>query len=938
VTDTSRSVVGREAELSAVHSFVLSIFQGAAALALEGDAGAGKTTLWTAGIEDANNREFLILEVRPAERETGLSFSGIGDLLDPVLDEALGPLPPAQRNALSRALVLVDDDVPPPDPRSVGVALLNALRGLADKRPLLVAVDDVQWLDEDSAGALLFAARRLREEHVGVLICCRTPVESALLDELRRSLSRDRFYEVVVGPLAAGAIHHVIRTQLGIALPRPVVAEVHAAAGGNPFYVLEIVRMLQRTEASVEPGQPLPVPESLRELIHGRLLALPQESRDYLLAAAALSQPTLNLIEAVTGVGREAGLVPALDARIVELEGNRIRFTHPLLAASVYQAADPVRRAGVHARLAELVDDPEAKGRHLAASVERPDESVAAALEEAAHRARARGARHAAAVLLDRAHELTPDGQLTDALRRGTEAAYMHFEAGDALRAEAQLHEMLVRLSPGRPRARALLRLARVRSYRAQAEAAELFLQAVDEAEGDPEMLAVAHEGVANCFLRLHERLDESVEHAKLAAGLAVELGDAVLAGEALGTQLLSETLLGRLAAAETEGQVLAFQDAADQSRVLRQPLPNVAARWRWTDELVPARTALLESLERARALGDESSRPLLLMFLGEVESTLGELASALGRAREGQELSEQAGELTLFANHLALESLVESQRGREETARRTGLRALELAPSTGARHAELLATRALTHLELVHGAPESALAWSEPYLAFVQRQAIVEPGATPFVLDRVEALIELDRRNEAIELLDWHESNAERLERSSALASCRRCRGLLAAQQGELDAALVAYQEALARHAEVEVPLERGRTLQALGVTQRRMKHRREARETLEEALAVFQRIDSALWAEGTRFELRRISGRAANAGDLTPAEGRVANLVAEGKTNQEIAAALFLSKRTIEGHLSRIYTKLRVRSRSELTRELLSGAEPRGTVSKHR
>jgi DNA-binding CsgD family transcriptional regulator len=180
--------------------------------------------------------------------------------------------------------------------------------------------------------------------------------------------------------------------------------------------------------------------------------------------------------------------------------------------------------------------------------------------------------------------------------------------------------------------------------------------------------------------------------------------------------------------------------------------------------------------------------------------------------------------------------------------------------------------------------------------------------------------LIQIGRLDEAAEVLDWYEGHAERLGRASALAAARRCRGLLAAQTGDLEAALAAYGEALDRHAQVELPLDRGRTLLALGAAQRRAKRRREARATLEEALAVFEEIGAALWAERARAELRRISGRAATPGALTPAEERVAALVAEGKTNREVAAALFLSDRTVEGHLARIFGKLGIRHRAEL------------------
>jgi hypothetical protein len=220
-----------------------------------------------------------VLQARPAESETALSFSGIGDLLDRVLHEALAPLAAGQKRALSRALVLGDDDGPPPDPRAVGLAVLNAVRGLASTLPTLLAVDDVQWFDAPSSGALAYAARRLQDERVGVLLARRPPLESGLTGELRRSLPANRLTELTVGPLDTGALHRIVQSHLGTVLPRPFTAEVHDASGGNPFYALEIVRMLQRVGASIEAGQPLPVPESLHALVHDRILALPHECR-----------------------------------------------------------------------------------------------------------------------------------------------------------------------------------------------------------------------------------------------------------------------------------------------------------------------------------------------------------------------------------------------------------------------------------------------------------------------------------------------------------------------------------------------------------------------------------------------------------------------------------------------------------------------------------
>ena len=201
-----------------------------------------------------------------------------------------------------------------------------------------------------------------------------------------------------------------------------------------------------------------------------------------------------------------------------------------------------------------------------------------------------------------------------------------------------------------------------------------------------------------------------------------------------------------------------------------------------------------------------------------------------------------------------------------------------------------------------------------------------MEPGAVPFMADCIEALVEAGRVDDARQALDGFQTAAERLERGRGIAAARRCRGLLVAAANDL--ALAELEASVSLSRDKDTPFEHARSLLALGAAQRRAKRRRAARETLEEALLIFERIGAELWAERARAELRRISGRAASPGALTPAEERVAGLVAEGKTNREVAAALFLSERTVEGHLSHVFAKLGVRSRTELARKLSSRA----------
>ena len=869
-------VVGRDAALASIRAFVATIADSAAALVLEGEAGMGKTTLWRAAVEHADRSGVLVLEAQPVESETTLSFAGLGDLLDPVLDRVLGELPPVRQRALTRALALGDDDQPDLDPRALRVAVMGAIRTLAEDRPVLIAIDDSQWLDYASSAALAYGIRRFRTEHIGLLLSRRSGLESVLLSELLRSPAGERFTSIHVVALGKDELGRVVHEHLGRSLPRPLLVEVHEASAGNPFYALEIVRMLQRAGFSIEAGRPLPVPESLHDLVDERLAALPDESGQFLLAAAAHAHPTISITEAASGVAADRGLNPAVEAGIVELDGQRIRFTHPLLAAAVIEGADRSQRAVVHVRLAELLEDPEARAWQLAACRGEADESVAQALEDASAHARARGAPRPAALLLDRASELTPQSHRDNAVRRAVDAAFLHFEAGDSRRAEATLRDVIAPMSAGPVRARALVVLARIRLYEAPVEARELFLQVVDEAGDDRLTLALAHEGVSASSVWMFERLDEALRHAGTACDLATQLDDHALLGDVLMVRVGVETLLGSTEATATAEQALSLQDDAADARVLDQPLLSLAECWIWTDAYDDAHAALTALLARAEELGDESARPWVLFLLGEVELALGELASGLERAQKGHEAAEQTG-LPLFGKRAqALESLALAQLGRPEMT----TRAAEHLDVGSDRFLALTRAAAFGHLALSLGRPNEAIEHLTAEVDFVRQERIVEPGAMRLVVDLVEALLDSGRGDEAGALLEWYEGNSRRLARVSALANCARCRGLLASQDGDLDAAFAAF----------------------------------------EEALGVFERIGAALWADRARAELKRISGRAATPGALTPAEKRVAALVCDGKTNREVAAALYLSDRTVEGHLAHIFGKLGIRHRTEL------------------
>ena len=903
-------LVGRERELAAIAEF-LEADAAACAVVIEGEPGIGKTTVWEAAVTAAAERGFQPLRARPGGSEAKLAFSGLADLLGEALPGVLSELPRPQRRALEIALLLEDGGGKRADRRAVAAGLLSVLRALSTASPLLVAIDDSQSLDRSSTAALEYAARRLHEKPVALLITRRLNAESGL----EQALAPDRVLRVSVGSLDFVALNTLLHARLGIVLSRPLLRRIHELSGGNPFFALELAREPER----VDPGRGLP--PTLDVLVHGRVSALPEEARTALLAAAAASQPTIELVD--RAVGAPDALAPAEAAHIVVLAHGNVSFEHPLLASAAYAAADPSQRRDMHRRLARLVRDPEERARHLAEAATGPSEAIAVVLEQGAATARSRGAPAAAAELSEQAAGLTPLADAAAARRRKSDAGYYHFESGDSRQALAMLEEVVGQLSAGVERAEVLIRLARVRSYSDDLQAAtSLFLQAAEEAGDDSLTRARALEGAATQLFRQRRQLESAVGYAKRAAALAGELGDEALVGEALSSQVLAEATLGRPEAAATLEAALAHQAAAASKRILAQPKFTAAIARMWWDDPAAGRETCEELADHGQQLGDEGSLAYVYVMLAQADILLGELNRAEADAAAARDIAEQGGQETLVAYALAVQAMADAHRGRE--ARMAAELALELGRKTQGTPALHFATAALGLLEVSTGRADEAVVVLAPLVEFARTEHIREPGLTRYVIDQVEALVELARVDEAAELLDWYEANAQRLGRRSALAASWRCRGLLAAAAGRVDDALDAFGRALAEHGAVPLPFDRARTLLAFGATLRRAKRKADARRALEEAAAVFDSLGAAAFAARARSELERIGGRPPSQGGLTATERQIAELVAEGRSNKEVAAMLFVSVKTVEANLSRTYAKLGIRSRAGLARHL--------------
>jgi DNA-binding CsgD family transcriptional regulator len=925
-------LIGRDGERDALEGFLGAVREGSRTMLIEGQPGIGKTALWKWAVGAATERGYRVLCSRPVEAEVTLPFTALGDLLDGVEDDAMERLPEPQRVALDAVQLRVTEGAGLQQ-RAISLGLLGVLRSLAAAGPLVVAVDDLQWLDPSSAAVLQFAVRRLDVEPVAVVATQRSGWDASVRGRLDRAVDPDRLRRLSIGPLDGDSLERLIRRRLGAGLSRAVTGKLHRACGGNPFFALEIATVLVRRGLPRRPDEPFPVPENLRELVRDRLARLPPAAGEIALVVSALAQPTLALVEASEGGNRDRALLGVSDAvaaGVIEVEGERLRFTHPLLGSVLYSDTPLAARRALHRRLADLVSLSEERARHLALAAEGPDPEAAAALDDAARQAYARGAPDAAAELCETAVALTPPDRLDERGRRAIAAAEHHFQAGDAERAEAILRELLAGLRSGSLRGRALERLARLRWYAGGwEECGALWRDALAEAGDDLDVREASEEGLGLARW-VGGDLRAGARHLQTASVLARRLGDAVRMAETLAEQAFFEWFLGAGTEASTMERALAHEDWSIPVRILRRPTYFGARLLVWQHDLAAARPKVEFLLQQAAASGDQSALPYVLAMAGELDFLAGDWERAGRRIGEAREAAEQSGERQALLLTLADEARIDAHLGREDVARATVEHALGLARGVDGPGGESDHLAVLGFLELSLGRAAGADRHLWPLAAHMAAAGIEEPCWSRFVPDEIEALVALGDAERAASLLRPFAERSRALERTWGLATAARCRGLLRAAEGDSVAALSALEEALQHHAKLAEPFELARTLLVLGAVRRRAGMRRAARQALENALAICDELAAVLWSQRVRDELGRISGRAPGRLALTPTERRVAELVAEGRTNREVAATLYLSPRTVESNLTRIYRKLDVRSRTELAHRMLAGPSP--------
>ena len=927
----SIAMIGRDRELEAIAA-LFERRQSAPVLLIEGEAGLGKTTLLRACVEEGRARKYRVLSCAPTRSETQLSLSAVRDLIEAVFDEIAGEIPAPQRRALAVTLLREDPGEAPPQPDAIAVAFLSALRALAHRHTTFVVIDDVQWLDGASAATIAYAMRRLDREPVAMVLARRVEGDQSLPLELDR-IARERLETIRLAGVSVGALGRILHERLDMSYPRTTLRRLHEISVGNPFFALELARALGDAYGRLRPGEPLPVPDTLRGLVQERVAALPSLALDTLAIAAMLLKPTLALIGAALGLDAGPLLAPAIEANIVAVDGEHVRFLHPLFASAILGRVPPVRRREIHRRLAPLVGDLEERAGHLALATEVPDEEVARAIDDGAREAFLRGGAGSAADLAAEAVRLTPPAARDEAWRRMLAEADYRFASGDTKQASRLLDDLVARAPAPEERAEALSRQARVRHFeRDIGSSVALLYDALAVAGNDAAIRGEIEEGLAWGLLLIRRDLARAAEHAAAAAGLAEARGDDAALSEALAAQALTEFVLGRRWR-ETMDRALALESATLGLRVLRHPSFAYGYCLSCADDVMGARAVFEELLRRARDHGDESSAPSLLNHLTMVELLAGNWAAAKDHASNGYASALESGQQPTQASILGRDALLQARRGALAEARELAMRSLAVGagpdftpshPETAMANGGEVAIWALGSVELSLGKAEEAHAWLGPLCDALLSAGVDEPGEVRALPDDVEALVALGQFEKADAHVERLEAWAKRVVRPSVLGAANRCRGLLFVAQGDDASALAAFERAAEAEEHSQLPFERAHTLLALGAHQRRVRQRSRARDTLGRAASIYSKLGSAMGLHRAEAEIARIGGRRGFGDELTPTERQIAELVAEGKKNREVAAALVVTERTVEAALTTIFRKLEVRSRTELARKL--------------
>jgi DNA-binding CsgD family transcriptional regulator len=903
---------GRELECAAVRDLLDDARAGrSGALVVRGEAGFGKSALLEYAAEYAAGTR--VLRGGGVDSEAELPFAALHQILRPGLDH-IEELPTPQAEALAGAFGLAPGSGA--DRFLISIGVLSVLSEVADEGPVLCLVDDAHWLDQPSADALVFAARRLEGEGVAILFAAR--------EGEARSFYAPGIRELHLGALDAGAARAVLEEFVASALAPEVRDKLVAAARGIPLALIELPSLLTAEQLAGEDPlpDPLPLSANLQDAFLERVRRLPDAAQSVLRLAAA-DDDLAAVTRAASSLGIDASALDAAEsAGLVRISAPRILFHHPLVRSAVYEASSFTQRQRAHRALADALTnerEPDRRAWHLGAALLEPDAHVADELNRLADRARSRSGYATASRALERSAELTSDDEVRSLrLSRAADDAWL---AGRPDRALALLDAAEAEAAATSPRLRAeMVHLRGTIELRCGVPAKALTILAagakevasVDPAKGI-EMLVEAGQSASYAG-----DIDQIGEMGKWAERL-------VGRGE-LDETFMVDVLVGI-------GLVLSGETARG-APILREAI-SLAERFEDPRRLVHAGAAAgylgLGSVEyefyeravaQARTTGAVGSLPYALEFLAQAEVVEGRYVTATSHASEGLRLARETGQGNSVCHLLALLALITAVQGDEEQCRAYAREALERSSARGLGFQSGLAEWALARLDLGMGRPSEAFGRLEALVA-------AGPGAShPFVKvlatpDLVEAAVGAGRAEGAQVAL-------ARLERFTHAASPVWALALVARCRGQLSAGATAerhFEEALRLHAKSDGPFNQARTELVYGEFLRRTGRRQQGRRHLRAALESFERLRAAPWADRARRELRASGERArerdpSTLDQLTAQELQIAELVATGQTNKEIAAQLFLSPRTIDYHLRKIFAKLGISARAELIR----------------
>ncbi len=885
-----------------IEAFAADVARGPRALVIGGEPGVGKTAFWRHAIERCGEAGHRVLVARPAEEEMALDLVALADLFEGA------PLDVAGLRA--------DDD-----PLSRGRLVLGAIGELADRGPVVLAIDDLQWLDPASARALRFALRRLEAAPVGVLATTRMSGRTDDPLSCSDTLPPGRLREVDLGPLGLEELRRVL-ARVVTAISRPTLRRIHRVSGGNPLYAIELARGLAADERMRGSGRTLSLPDSIGAAITRRLESAPVELAPLLEAAAGLGPvPVSELERNVPEVDTDDLLALAERLGILVVEKEEIRFSHPLIGETVYARMTPMSRRALHGRLADLALDPDIRARHLALSTETPGADVALLLEQAAERASGRGSFDLAAEFARHSARVTPEGDVERARRRVQLEIENLAAAGEASRALALADELVARQPPGPGRARALVLRSDLENDRPRTSIA-LLERALEDAGDDEPLRARVLDELAFAHWLSFGAVRAAIECAGSAQAIAERLDD---------SRLLAMTLSGLAHLEAIEGarvlpvmeRAIALEDAADGLPLTtgRRARGLLAKQYRWAGDLEAART-----LVGSGASSDEFQRPFQLYDLALADVAAGDFAAAETLVEQGLEAVRDSGSTLGDRWFLYPKALVDAWLGRASEARSTARRLLDRAERLGERPDTVAGRRVLGLLALSEGDHHGAVHELSVAVRLLQEMGVGHPGVFPALPDAVEAAALSGDLPTARSFMDRLERQAAASGHAWGRAAATRCRGIVLLAEGDAAGAAASAEEAAARFSELahepdatRAELWRGRALLRDG-------RRALAVRVLVDARERFARIGARLWEARAAEDVDRAAPGPAG-GRLTSTEMRVAQLVAGGGKNREVATTLFMSVATVEAHLTRIYRKLGIRSRSDLARMVVEG-----------